>query len=380
MTAEESIKAYLRALGRRGCKVEFGRSTPFLGQPRKHRKVDELWTALDLDKDYKGDWLNFKPGSPYRGTTLAEVGEDILKLLRNQCQESWRRKAYDGSISKGQLLDAIHQLWLDDPDSELSACIQLVEQVHKARLATSPSPKSSGVSVVADQKSAAGLPSKFADPGLIAEGRDAEFIARQLFDLCGDWVQGANILGSKKLLGIFAVATIEIKASNGRRVISVKIADLFESSLEIHLEDLIKGSNSVVDIERLLPDGKPEMSEDDFSKYILSIYDLDFEQNINHDLLMKIQSEFLQNCIKTFINIVDIYLDPMESQMKKSIKCGKLTRSVIDVEHGAIFTEQVAQGATWVLAITSIEKTVYPCFELFRESIIKSYKDLYEVN
>lgn len=378
MTTEERIKAHLRALGRRGCEVEIGRSTPFLGVEKNQRKLDALWTALGLDKDNKGDWLNFKAGSPYRGTALAEVGETILKLLRNQRTESWRCKPDEDAKTKGQLLDAIHELWQVDAADELAECIELVEQLHKARLATSRSQKISGGSVASDQQSAVGLPSKFADPGFIAEGRDAEFIASQLFDLCGDWVKGANILGSKKLLGIFAVAAIEIGASNGRRVISVKIADLFESSLEIQLENANDASGGVLEIQRLLPAGKPTMSEGDFSKYILSIYDLDFDKNINHDEFMMIQSEFLNNCIRIFIDIVDKYLDPMESQMKKAIKCGKLTRSVIDVEHGAIFTEQVAQGATWVLAITSIEKTVYKCFDLFRESIIKSYKDLYE--
>lgn len=214
----------------------------------------------------------------------------------------------------------------------------------------------------------------FADPVLISESRDEEFIVNQLFDLCGEMKENRPILESQRILGLFMVAVVRVRPSRTGPVGSITVADLFDGSIALSKANIEFGGCKVDRVERISPPGKPVMNDDDFFRHICSVYDRGLEESVGEEPLIVAQKQFLGDCIKVIAEATMNHLEPMDRLADKSIGCGKLIKVVLDVEHGAIFARQVDQGRLWIVAMTSIEDTVYQCFELFGKSLADTYE------
>jgi hypothetical protein len=214
----------------------------------------------------------------------------------------------------------------------------------------------------------------FADPVLISESRDEEFIVNQLFDLCGEVKENCQILESQRILGMFVVAVVRVRPSRTGPVGSITVADLFDRSIALSEADIEFHGCTVGRVHRVLPPSKPVMNDDDFFRHICSVYDRGLDESEGEESLRAAQKQFLGDCIKVFAEVTMNHLEPMDRLADKSIGCGKLIKVVLDVEHGAIFARQVDQGRLWVVAMTSIEDTVYQCFDLFSKSLADTYE------
>lgn len=217
----------------------------------------------------------------------------------------------------------------------------------------------------------------FATDEMIEERRDAEYIASRLFDLCGRLPAGTNMLGSKRIRGIFFIAVVKLTPSEegNLSVGSITFSDLFEPTLEFNAGSVDFGECKVNSVKRINPPDKPHMSDSDFFDYISGIYKPRFGKLNEEGRFRPLKNLFLQNSVRTCVKIVLKYLVPMESLMDDSLGTGSLPRVVLDVEHGILVARKVFQGRFWVLCLSPIQADIEEAEKIFGRDIVECYEE-----